>query len=133
MILRRFEMYKIIMVLMTLLFFAGCTTANNGSTATVVRESGKIYIVDQTGSRWDVTEAESLGFKPERFQYGMGKGAFTPLDDYSLKESGQGVPHDLRVIGVEEGPDSKAYSVSRLTRHEISNSTLGNKPIAVGY
>ncbi len=126
-------MYKIIVVLMSLLFFAGCTTANNGPATTVVREGGKAYIVDQTGSRWDVTEAESLGFKPERFQYGMGKGAFTPLDDSSLKESVQGVPNDLRVIGVEEDPVSQAYSVSLLTRHEISNSTLGNKPIAVGY
>jgi hypothetical protein len=133
MILRRFEMNKIMVVLISLLFFAGCTTANNGSTATVVREGGKAYIVDQTGFRWDVTEAESVGFKPERFQYGMGKGAFTPLDDSSLKDSGKGVPKDLRVIGVEEGPDSKAYSVSLLTRHEVSNSTLGNKPIAVGY
>lgn len=126
-------MYKIIIVLMSLIFFAGCTSANNGPSATVVREGGKAYIVDQTGSRWDVTEAESLGFKPERFQYGMGKEAFIPLDDSLLKESGQGVPQDLRVIGVEEDPDSQAYSVLLLTRHEISNSTLGNKPIAVGY
>ena len=126
-------MNKTMVVLMFLIFLAGCTSANNGSTATVVREGEKAYIVDQTGSRWDVTEAESLGFKPKRFQYGMGKGAFIPLDDSLLKESGQGVPQDLRVIGVEEGTDSQAYSVSRLTRHEISNSTLGNKPIAVGY
>ncbi len=126
-------MYKIMVILVSLLIFTGCSSANNGSTATVVREGGNAYIIDQTGFRWDVTEAESLGFKPERFQYGMGKGAFTPLDDSSLKDSGKGVPKDLRVIGVEEGPESKAYSVSLLTLHEISNSTLGNKPIAVGY
>jgi hypothetical protein len=126
-------MYKIMVVFVSLLLFIGCKSANNDSPANVVREGGKSYIVDQTGVRWDVTEAESLGFKPERFQYGMGKGAFIPLDGSLLKESGQGVSQDLRVIGVEEGPDAQAYSVSLLTRHEVSNSTLGNKPIAVGY
>ena len=127
-------MRKIIMVILSLIFIANCTIANNGSTATVVREGRKAYIVDETGSSWDVTEAESMGFRPERFQYGMGKDAFIALDDSLLKKRGYGgVPKDLRVIGVEDDSVSQAYSVSRLTRHEIANSTLGNKPITVGY
>ena len=126
-------MYKKILILILLTVFAGFTSANNSHSASVEREGGKAYIVDRTGSRWDVTEAESLGFKPERFQYGLGKNAFSPLDDTFLKESGKDVPQNLRIIGVEEDASSQAYSVARLTRHEVSNSTLGKKPIAVGY
>jgi hypothetical protein len=99
----------------------------------VVREAGKTYIVDRTGERWDVTQAESLGFKPEKFQYGLGRDAFTPLDDTDLVDDYSGISRDLRIIGVDDGSQSQAYSVPRLSFHEISNSTLGSKPIAVGY
>ncbi|MEN8262875.1 MAG: hypothetical protein ABFR82_05385 [Nitrospirota bacterium] len=98
----------------------------------VVREEGKVYIVDQTGARWDVTQAESIGFKPEKFQYGMGRNFFTPLDDSNLSDK----PDEnskLRVIGITDGTDAKAYSVPKLSRHEIANSKIGEKPVAVGY
>lgn len=39
-----------------------------GQAGAAVRENGKTYIVDQRGERWDVTQAESLGFDPEGFQ-----------------------------------------------------------------
>ena len=99
----------------------------------VTREDGKAYIVDQRGEKWDVSQAESIGFKPERFQYGIGRDSFTPLDDSSLTDDTESVPEDLRVIGVEEGSEAKAYSVPRLKWHEIANSNLGSEPIAVGY
>ncbi len=105
----------------------------NAATADVVNEGGKTYIVDRTGYKWDVTQAESIGFKAHRFQYGMGKDAFTPLDESGLSDDNKDVPDDLRVIGVEEGISSQAYSVQKLRRHEIANSTIGQKPIAVGY
>ncbi len=106
--------------------------ASASSAAFVEREEGKVYIVDQTGARWDVTQAESIGFKPERFQYGMGRNFFTPLDDSKLSDK----PDEnskLRVIGITEGTDAKAYSVPKLSRHEIANSKIGEKPVAVGY
>jgi hypothetical protein len=99
----------------------------------VTREGGKTYIVDQRGEKWDVTQAESIGFKPEGFQYGIGRNAFTPLDDSRLTNDTDAVPQDLRVIGVEQGSEAKAYSVPKLKWHEIANSTLGSEPIAVGY
>jgi len=43
----------------------------------VLQGADKIYIVDQTGERWDVTQAKSIGFDPQRFQYGIGREAFT--------------------------------------------------------
>jgi hypothetical protein len=59
--------------------------------------------------------------------------AFTPLDDSYLSDSTDSISENLRVIGIEDGTTSKAYSVPRLSHHEISNSTLGDKPVAVGY
>jgi hypothetical protein len=99
----------------------------------VTKEGGKTYIVDQRGEKWDVTQAESIGFKPEGFQFGIGRNAFTPLDDSSVTDDTGSVPKDLRVIGVKEGSEAKAYSVPRLKWHEVANSNLGSEPIAVGY
>lgn len=99
----------------------------------VVREGGKTHIVDQRGERWDVTQAESIGFRPEGFEFGIGRDAFTPLDDSYLSEDTKDAPRNLRVIGIKDGPLGQAYSIPRLTEHEIANSHIGEKPIAVGY
>jgi hypothetical protein len=99
----------------------------------VTREEGKSYIVDRGGHRWDVTQAESIGFKPEGFQYGLGKDAFTPLDGGDLTENTADVSPFHRVIGISEGGEAQAYSVPKLAGHEIANSRVGDKPIAAAY
>ena len=99
--------------------------AESGNSAT--------YILDRTGEKWDISQAESIGFKPEKFQYGIGRYAFTPLEDASLKSATTSMPKSLRVIGVAAGNDAQAYSVSKLSRHETANTTLNSKPIVVGY
>ena len=105
-----------------------------GNASPVVIEKGdKTYIVDRLGDRWDVTQAKSIGFVPKGFQYGIGKNAFTPLDDSSLSEETFSVPQGTRVIGVSDDSEAKAYSVPKLRRHEIANSRIGSDPIAVGY
>jgi hypothetical protein len=101
--------------------------------ATVINENGKTWIVGQRGERWDVTQAESLGFDPRGFQYGIGRNAFTPLDDSRLREGDGNMPEHTRVIGVREGSSPRAYSGPTLWSHEVANSNLGGKPIAVGY
>jgi hypothetical protein len=116
-----------------IIILSGCSEVDNTAFSQVVREGAATYIVDRTGDKWDITQAVTLGFKPERFQYGMGKNAFTPLDDSYLSDSTDSISENLRVIGIEDGTTSKAYSVPRLSHHEISNSTLGDKPVAVGY
>ena len=63
----------------------------------------------------------------------MGRNAFTPLDDSSLSDDTAHVPQSLRVLAVMEEFEAKAYSVAKLYRHEISNSKLMGKPVAVGY
>jgi hypothetical protein len=118
-----------VLIVLSSLFLIGADAA----CSSVIQEGGKAYIVDRVGERWDVTQAESIGFKPEGFEYGLGRNAFQPLDDSQLSEKVEGVHKNLRIIGVEEGSLAQAYSVPRLTRHEISNSQIGSKSIAVAY
>lgn len=101
--------------------------------AFVIRKGGKYYIEDHTGERWDVTQAKSIGFKPEGFQYGIGRNAFTPLDDSSLADDTSSAFHNPRVIGVSDGTEARAYSIPKLVHHEIANTRIGEKPIAAGY
>jgi hypothetical protein len=101
--------------------------------APVIKENGRTFIVDQRGERWDVTQAESLGFEPEGFQFGIGRDAFAPLDDSRVTAKTADVPGDLRVIGTGDSGISRAYSVPRLKGHEIANSSLGGKAVAAAY
>ena len=98
----------------------------------VIRDGDKTFIVDMHGERWDVTQALSIGFEPGRFRHGIGRNAFTPLDDSSMSEDTSNA-RNQRVIGVSDGKDAKAYSVSKLYRHETANSFLGNAPITAAY
>ena len=101
--------------------------------AQVHRQGDTVYIVDRTGRSWDVTQADALGFKPEGFQYGIGKDAFTPLDQTGLKQGDRATSSNPRVIGIRDGKEAHAYSVSKLWSHEIANTRINGKPVAAGY
>ncbi len=131
--MKKNEKMQLLAVVILLLCSALWFVTAASSAAFVVREKGKVYIVDQTGERWDVTQAESIGYKPEKFQYGMGRNFFTALDDSLLRDNADNGNSRLRVIGIAEGSDAKAYSVPKLSRHEVANSKIGGKPVAVGY
>ena len=98
-----------------------------------IQENGKSYIVDLHGERWDVTQAKSIGFDPEGFRHGIGRNAFTPLDDSHLKDKNPNVSSNTRVIGISDGKEARAYSVPRLYRHEVANSSIGDQAIAAAY
>ena len=93
----------------------------------------KAYITDRTGERWDVSQAALLGFVPEKFQYGIGKDAFTPLDDSHVKPFARQLNENHRVIGVTVNDEAHAYSVRRLRYHEIANTNISGMPIAAGF
>ncbi len=120
-------------VLLVILLAATWLLSGDTAYSFVQREDGKTYIVDRTGARWDVTQAESIGFKPEGFQYGLGRDAFNPLDDSSLQDGREDVDPWHRVIGVTNEGESRAYSVPKLRSHEIANSRIGETPIAAAY
>ena len=104
-----------------------------GAFSKVIHDGDSTYIVDRHGERWDVTQARAIGFMPERFQHGIGRNAFTPLDDSSLKDQSPTVSKSLRVIGISDGKEAQAYSVPKLYRHEVANSSIGDKQIAAAY
>ena len=124
------EKLQNILLLMSafILLITGCSSG-----AWVVREDAKVYIEDRNGERWDVTEAEQLGFVPQRFQYGIGKVTFTPLDDGNFTDDRPVSSSDTRIIGIAFEGDAHAYVVNRLKRHEIANTTIAGKAIAAGY
>jgi hypothetical protein len=103
------------------------------SAAYVIKKGEKTYIQDQLGERWDVTQAKTLGFRPDRFQYGIGKHAFTPLDDSHLSDGRSSKFQNPRVIGISDGKEARAYSVPKLRYHEIANTQINDKKVAVGY
>ena len=99
----------------------------------VIKRSGKTFIRDRTGEKWDITQAVSIGFNPRYFEFGMGRNAFTPLDDSLLRDASNTVPQRLRILGVSGESETKAFSIKKLSRHEIANSYIDDKPIAAAY
>jgi hypothetical protein len=126
-------MFRKIIVVMTILLGAIVTVALSQSFSKVIEEKGKTYIVDRHGERWDVTQALSIGFVPQRFQHGIGRNAFAPLDDSQFSQDNAQVRRSTRVIGIAQGSRANAYAVSKLWRHEVANSFIGEKPIAAAY
>ena len=104
--LRKIIIFKII--LLGLVLFIALSQAFSR----VVEKNGKTYIVDLHGESWDVTQAVSIGFEPDRFQHGIGRNAFTPLDDSKFSRDNEGMRRNERVIGITEGEHANAYSIS---------------------
>lgn len=117
-------------LLAVLLFLAFFTPRAD---AFVVNEGNHIYLVDRTGERWDITQAVSIGFDPDHFEFGIGRHAFNPLDDTHWQP---GSTHDgsgMRVIGVAGDGEAHAYAVRKLRYHETANTFLGSDPITAAY
>jgi hypothetical protein len=120
---------RAVILAFTLIFWV----TGSGYAAWVVTENGKVYIEDRTGERWDVTQVQQLGFIPQKFQYGIGKNAFVPLDDEDFTNNRPSKFSNIRIIGVSVEGDAHAYTVDRLKRHEIANTTIAGRAIAAGY
>jgi len=101
--------------------------------AEVIEDKGHTYLIDQTGERWDITQARSIGFKPRYFEFGIGRNAFRPLSESDWSNGVDSNLPNFRVIGITDGDEAHAYSVSRLSHHEIANTMLASDPIAAGY
>ena len=95
---------KILFLNIFILIIATAPSSSGFTFSKAIQENGKSYIVDLHGERWDVTQAKSIGFDPERFRHGIGRNAFTPLDDSHLKDkhpniSKDGCPSSFQTIG----------------------------------
>jgi hypothetical protein len=115
------------------LIFLFALTPLRAAFSRTIQEGDNTYIVDLHGEQWDITQAKSIGFLPEKFQHGIGRYAFTPLDDSDLSDQNPNVSDNLRVIGISSDQEANAYSVRKLWRHEVANSRIGNHSIAAAY
>ena len=116
----------------TLFFSIGFQNESVPPMSSVAASEG-VYITDQKGERWDVTQARSLGFDPKGFQFGIGRNAIVPLGPEALKAPPETLPSSDRVLGVSQDGEAHAYRVRRLNMHEVANTTLGDTPIAAAY
>jgi hypothetical protein len=101
--------------------------------ATVVEKDGRVFLVDQTGENWDITQATSIGFEPGNFEFGIGRYAFKPLGEADWLTHEWRKVFDFRVIGIANGGDAHAYAVDKLARHETANTVLASKPVLSAY
>ena len=121
-------------ILFLILFaFTGLLLVSQSTDTAALKEGEKIYIVDQTGERWDITQAVSLGFNPRYFEFGIGRNAFTPLDEDNWQATPVDEYSQMRVIGITGNGEAHAYSIAKLWSHETANTYLGSQPIVAGY
>jgi len=101
-------------------------------------EQKRIFIVDRTGKKWDITHAvEKYGFDPDKFEYGLGPMAIPPiLNPEMLSPGDDGYPQDtgrFTILGTELNGDVRAYPLTVMIRHEIVNEQFGDAHVAVAY
>ena len=121
------------MLSFTVVVIAFCFFGAQPGDTSVIEDGSRTYLMDRTGERWDITQARSIGFDPKGFEFGIGRHAFTPLDDGDWSGGTEDVSPGHRVVGVSDGNETQAYSISKLRHHEIANTTIGSKPIAAAY
>jgi len=118
---------------MIAVIIGGLIFAAAASWAAVTMEGGKTYLIDQTGERWDISQAVSIGFDPQQFDFGIGRHAFQTLDGRHWQPETERAASGMRVIGVAGNEDAHAYSVGKLRYHETANTRLGGQAIVAGY
>jgi hypothetical protein len=113
-------------LLMAALFLA-CVSAPSP------RQVGEAFIVDRKGERWPLDQAATLGFEPRRFQFGIGRTAFTPLGPGDVQKPPAAADPEMRVVGFMSGGEAVAGSVASLSRHETANLMIGGSPVTLAY
>ncbi len=126
-------------VLVILGVVPGCNwVSDSRGSSEVITEGDKIFIVDRTGKRWDVTYAyENHSMEPSRFQYGLGPNAILPINSPIMLEPGDsgypGSDQGFEVIGLSRDDDVRAYPISVLSRHEVINEEVAGSVLAVAF
>ena len=131
-------MSKSLILILSMLLIYSCDTLSPNDETKVVREDNKIFIVDNTNKKWDVTHAvEVYNFKAESFNHGLGPYAIRPINDPKMISPGEsgypGSNETTQIIGANLFGDKRAYPLNVLTSHEMVNETIGGQPLAVGY
>ncbi len=101
-------------------------------------DAGRIFIVDKTGKRWDVTYAKNeFGFEPDEFEIGSGPFSLRPiLNPQMLSAEEDGYPADnatLLILGTRLNDMPRAYAIGVMSTHEVANEVFGDAHVAVAY
>ena len=131
-------MLKLSIFILLILTIFSCDTLSPQEDIKVVKEDDKIYIVDRTNKKWDVTHAVNVyNFNAGSFQFGLGPFAIQPINNPDMISPGEsGYPSNSstsQVIGTFLYNHTRAYPLDVLSRHEIVNETFSGRPVAVGY
>ena len=101
-------------------------------------DAGRIFIVDKTGKRWDVTYAKNeFGFEPDEFEIGSGPFSLRPiLNPQMLSAEEDGYPAEnatFLILGTRLNDMPRAYSIGVMSAHEVANEVFGDTHVAVAY
>lgn len=116
----------------------GTDGASTPGPTQVIDEAGQRSIVDRTGKKWDVTFGYTqFGMQPKKYQFGLGKNAIVPIINPAMAAEGEpfypSSTDSMRVMGVRQAADIRAYSIATLTRHEVVDDVVNGQPLAVAY
>ncbi|MDH3198002.1 MAG: DUF3179 domain-containing protein [Candidatus Krumholzibacteria bacterium] len=98
----------------------------------------RVYIVDQDGKRWDVTQAvHRFGYEAGSFHFGLGAQAIPPLVDPPVVSAGEPgfapADSDFAVVGVVSGAEERAYGEAEVAGWEVVDDRPGGAPVALVY
>ena len=108
----------------------------------VAKDRGKILTEGDKKLLWggedpkthfDITECE---LKDEQFHFGIGREKFPALvkpEFTTVEEAKSTFQDEDRFLLLKAEGETKAYSVKDLTRHEVVNDRIGDKPIMAAY
>ncbi|MEE9168521.1 MAG: hypothetical protein V3U73_02100 [bacterium] len=140
--MKRFS-FLIGIVPLGLILLTNCSNSSSGPDLARVEvgkggEDEKIYIVDRTGKKWDVTHAkEKYGMEPGKFQFGLGPNAIRPILNAKMLSPGdEGYPDSGRqflVLGTTLNGSTRAYPITIMSSFEIADEQFGDAHVAVAY
>ncbi len=142
--------YKILFMglLLTGMLLTGCGDSGASPEAdntpqTIIEPGGnddanKIFIVDDTGERWDITHAvNEYGFEVDQFFFGLGKDFIKPYLNPQFFLPGDafypGPDEGFISVGYNVGQDVRAYALAVLKNAEVVDDEVGGNRVAVCY
>jgi hypothetical protein len=120
----------------------GCSSGESTDivlpSAEVETEDDKIFIIDEEGKRWEVTDAvRQYGFQADQFQFGLGGFAIRPINNpryLAPEDPGYPSPNSSQiVIGTKNGTTPMAYPTSIMKTSEMVNEVFLDGPVAIAY
>ncbi len=132
------KIFALTAILALALLSGSCESPGEPGPERVIRENGRVYIVDRVGQEWDVTSAEEkYNMKADEFQFGIGKNAIRPISDPQFIHSGISSFPDtdatFLVMGVSLNGDDRAYPIDVMSRHEVVTEKFADAHVSVAY